>query len=424
MKFRVITLGCKVNTYESEAIKQLLILEGYEYTREENADIVIINTCSVTSQSDVKCRHAIKREIKHNNGAIIVVMGCYAQMANQVISNIEGVSIIVGTNMRHKIPKLIEEYKEQKVQINLVEDKIRHSEYETLSVTSYSDNTRAFVKIQDGCDNFCSYCIIPYARGRMRSRKKEDVLNEISGLVNQGYKEIVLTGIHTAGYGRDFSDYRFDDLLEDILKIPNLARLRISSIEESEISKRLISLMSNNSHLANHLHIPLQSGCDSVLKRMNRKYNCEEFYEKISMLYDMIPNLSITTDIIVGFPGESDEEFLTTYEFAKKCKFAKIHVFPFSPRSGTPASRMSNQIDPKIKKSRVHQMLELSKELEENYSNKFIGLPLETIFEEFDENTSMYKGHSSNYLEVYYQSDEDIRGKMLNVEYKKLDSVK
>lgn len=424
MKYLVETLGCKVNTYESESLKKLLDEQGYRQIKEgETPDVIVVNTCSVTSVSDQKSRQKIRSLLRAYPHSIMCVMGCYSQMDPTTIKSIENVAIIVGTSNRHLIPKLIEEYKSNRKQISIVEEKQRNFEYEKLSVFSYYENTRAYLKIQDGCDNFCSYCIIPYARGKMRSRPKEEVLKEVDNLLNHGFKEIVLTGIHTAGYGKEFANYSFTDLIKDILKDKRLKRLRISSIEESEITKEFIDLMAENEVLARHLHIPLQSGSDTVLKRMNRKYNTKQFKEKIAYIKQAIPGIAITTDIIVGFPLETDEEFGETLEFAKDIEFAKIHVFPYSMRSGTPAARME-QVNGDIKKARVKELLSLSNKLENQYQSQFIDQEVSVIFETYDENVKMYKGHSSNYLLVYEESDSNLHNVMKNVKYKKLDSVK
>lgn len=423
--FKMFTLGCKVNTYESECLRELFHqkewIDQNDTINDNDVDIVTINTCSVTSVSDQKSRQHIRKLARTYPNAVVVVMGCYSQMSSEFIATIEGVGVVVGTNNRHLIPQLIEDYfndPNHKV-INIVESKRRDFAYETLNLAnSYCENTRAFLKIQDGCNNFCSYCIIPYARGQLRSRPKEDVLNEVSRLVQNGYKEIVLTGIHTGKYGEDFEDYHFSDLLTDICNLkPTIKRLRISSIEQGEINDKVLELLKNTDVIANHFHIPLQSGCDSVLKRMNRKYNCEEFYNKLKMIRAIKPDISITTDVIVGFPGETDDEFNETYEFIKKCEFAELHVFPFSARSGTPAARMDNQIDPQIKKERAHKLIQLSSQLQNKYQSQFIGQEVEVLFEEYDENTKSYKGHTSNYILVHHPSDEDLCHKIKKVIY-------
>ena len=419
MKYKVVTLGCKVNTYESEALKTLFDKKGYT-NDEENPDVIVVNTCSVTSTSDQKCRQKIRGLIKAHPNAVMVVMGCYAQVGFKVISEIPGVNIIVGTNNRHLIPELVDKYLFDHKQINIVEEAKRDFKYESLSVTSYYENTRAFLKIQDGCDNFCSYCIIPYARGRMRSRNKNEVLKEVSQLLDNGFKEIVLTGIHTAGYGKDFPDYKFHDLVRDILQDKRLKRLRISSIEESEITPELIDLFKEYDALARHLHIPLQSGSDGVLKRMNRKYDATSFWYKIAGIKASVPDIAITTDIIVGFPGETEEEFEETMHLAEQCGFAKIHVFPYSPREGTPAAKMKNQVPPDIKKGRVKRLMSLSNKLENAYQKKFEGKTLSVLFEEYDPALDMCKGHSSNYLLVYKKSDVNLHNQMVDVEYHKI----
>ncbi len=425
MKYYVETLGCKVNTYESEALKKLLDLNGYENSKnDDKPDVIIVNTCSVTSVSDQKCRQKIRSLIRKFPQAIMVVMGCYSQIDAKTIKDIAGVNIIVGTNNRHLIPQLIEQFLLNKQQINLVEENKRNFDYEELEVSSYYENTRAYLKIQDGCDNFCSYCIIPYARGKMRSRPKEEVLKEVHSLLDNGFLEIVLTGIHTAGYGQDLENYNFTDLVKDIIKDKRLKRLRVSSIEESEVTKDFIDLMAHNDVLARHLHIPLQSGSENILKRMNRKYNKQQFLDKINYIRQCMPEIAITTDIIVGFPGETEEEFKETLDFAQKCNFAKIHVFPFSARRGTPADKMANQVSSIVKKNRVRELISLSNKLENQYQNQFVGQELGVIFETYDDNIKMYKGHSSNYLLVYQKSDVDLHNKFLNVTYKKLDSVK
>ncbi|MCF0116781.1 MAG: tRNA (N(6)-L-threonylcarbamoyladenosine(37)-C(2))-methylthiotransferase MtaB [Bacilli bacterium] len=409
--FKIFTLGCKVNTYESNALKRLMIDNGYIELHDDTiADVVILNTCSVTSVSDQKSRQHIRKLIKLNPGCCMVVMGCYSQMSANFVSTIEGVSIVVGTNNRHLIPELIEKFLASKKVINIVESNKRDFDFENdLSIRQFSE-TRAFIKIQDGCNNFCSYCIIPYARGRMRSRSKEKILNEVRELTVNGYKEIVLTGIHTGGYGLDFeNNYHLYDLLKDIISVePKVTRLRISSIEQGEINENIINLLSENNIIANHLHIPLQSGCDSTLKRMNRKYDTKMFYDKLCMIRQKRPDIAITTDVIVGFPGETEEEFNSTYEFIKKCNFSELHVFPYSARQGTLAAKMENQIDPSIKKERVRKLIELSSQLQNKYQASFIGKEVDVLFEEYDQDTDSFKGHTSNYIMVHEKSKENL----------------
>lgn len=421
MKYVLLTLGCKVNAYESEAVKQLLDFRGYSEASEKDADVdvAVINTCSVTSTSDQKSRQMIRRLVSHYPNAVIVAMGCYVQMSAAFVETIPGVDIIIGTSDRHMIPDLVEQYLKDGKKRNIVAESTRDLTYEELKVTSYSDNTRAYLKIQDGCDNFCSYCIIPFARGRLRSRQKEAILQEVHQLVDAGFQEIVLTGIHTGGYGRDLGNYSFTDLVKDILKEePRLYRLRISSIEESEITDELISLMKTNTVIAHHLHMPIQSGSNGVLKRMNRKYDVNTFLSKVKAIRRIIPDVALTTDVIVGFPGETEEEFNETVKTLKEADFSMLHVFPFSARSGTPAARYKDQIDPSVKKARVKTLLDLSMVLYDSYQKRFLGQKLSVLFEDFDESSKSYRGHSSNYLLIHEKSQEDLRGKIRLVTYK------
>lgn len=421
MNYKLVTLGCKVNFYESGAIGALLENAGFHHgLSEENIDVVIINTCSVTSTSDQKSRQQIRKEIKNHPEAIIVVMGCYSQIALASIEEIPGVAIIIGASNRHLIPELIKKYQEDKKQITLVDKDSRNFSYEELGLTSATENVRVYLKIQDGCDNFCSYCIIPLTRGKMRSRAMNDIINEAKIIIQKGYPEIILTGIHTGGYGQDFQDGTslFTLIKQMLIEVPDIKRLRISSIEESEISKELIELIRDDKRIARHLHIPLQSGSSSVLKRMHRKYDVTSFIDKIAEIRQAIPDIAITTDVIVGFPGESEEEFNETRDFIKTIGFARLHVFPFSARTRTLASRMPNQILPQIKKERVRNLLALNEELVNQYINKFINQPLSVIFEDYDPAENVYRGHSSNYIYVKTQSKTSLIGKMVDIIYK------
>lgn len=421
-KYKIVTLGCKVNSYESEALALMLEERGYLPSSKDGiADVCLINTCSVTSRSDAKSRQRIRHLIRENPGTIMIVMGCYSQLNYQDIARIEGVSIIIGTNHRSSIPKLIKEYEETNTQIIKVDDSKEFREYENLSVIKYSDNTRAYVKIQDGCDNYCSYCIIPYTRGRVKSRNKDSVLNEIKSLVKSGYKEIVLTGIHTGGYGLDFDDYSFGDLLKDIVnEVKDLKRLRISSIEVHEITDEIIELMATTRVIVDHLHIPLQSGSNNVLRRMNRKYDKDYIIARLKKIRDNFKDIAITTDVIVGFPGESDEEFDETVDTINKIGFDAIHVFPFSSRKGTPASKMSGQVTSEIKKERVNKLLEISKQAHREYANRFIGSEREVLFETIDSKGKL-KGHTTNYLIVKVDGDKSLIGQIKNVLIKGFD---
>jgi len=395
------TLGCKVNTYESEAMKKLFIQDDYEVVDfKECADVYVINTCTVTNTGDAKSRQMIRRAIRTNPLACVVVVGCYSQVASQEIEAIEGVGVILGTQHRNQIVEYVKQYNATHQLINVVENIMQTQRFEDLKVASFSENTRAFLKIQDGCNNFCTYCIIPYARGLVRSRPKESVIEEAKALVANGFVEIVLTGIHTAGYGLDLEDYNFVDLLKDLChEVKGLKRLRISSIETSQISEEMMALLAQENIIVEHLHIPLQSGCDSVLKRMNRKYTTQAYLEKVKRIRELMPDIALTTDVIVGFPQESEEEFATTVNFIQEVGYSSLHVFPYSPRRNTPAAKMSGQIPENIKQQRVHTLLDLSQQLHQQYASRFIGRVVEVIFEEVASDGELV-GHADNYLKV------------------------
>ena len=423
MKFyKTLVLGCKVNTYEMQAIKELLNEKGYQESNDERCDVFIINTCAVTQVGEQKSRQMIRKAITKYPEAVVVVMGCYSQLHPEVVEQIEGADIILGTTNRSKVIELLEEYEQNKKQIILVNQENRKEDYECLKITSYSENTRAFIKIQDGCNNFCSYCIIPYTRGNFRSRPKDEIFSEIKSLCDRGFLEVVLTGIDSAGYGKEFKDnkYRFNDLLKEIIqREPRLKRIRISSMEESELDDEFVEILKNNPVVAPHLHIPLQSGSEGVLKRMRRKYNKEQFKSTIEKIKKAVPGIALACDVIVGFPGETEEEFVECMEFIKECGFHYLHVFPYSIRPGTPASRMENQVDPRIKKERVKRLIELGDKLKEEYENNFIGKDLNVIIETYNPKTKMYQGYSDNYIEVKVSSEEDILGKYMTIKYTK-----
>ncbi|NLB11547.1 tRNA (N(6)-L-threonylcarbamoyladenosine(37)-C(2))-methylthiotransferase MtaB [bacterium] len=405
--YRIITLGCKVNTSESMAMAEQLEEIGYRQATTEEPDLILINTCTVTGVSDAKSRQMINREHRKHPKAILVVAGCYSQLASEVVSKLRGVKIVIGTQYRKDIASLVQEYEQKGEVLIRIDDSLKITSYEPLKVTSYNDNTRAFLKIQDGCNNFCSFCIIPYARGPMRSRPKEDIIEEAQRLVVNGFKELVLTGIHTAAYGSDLKDYNFTDLLKELLQVlPKDMRIRISSIEESEISDEFIDLLTIDKRIVPHLHIPLQSGSNSVLKRMNRRYNCEEFAQKIKRIREKLPLISISTDVIVGFPMESEAEFNETYNFIKKLNFSFLHVFPYSKRLGTKAAQMEGQIEPDIKKKRVQILRSLSIELAKNYALNFVGQSLDVLFESLDSSKQKMLGYSPNYLRVAVKANQ------------------
>ena len=414
------TLGCKVNHYETEAIWQLF--KGAGYNREDfnqNSDVYVINTCTVTNTGDKKSRQVIRRAIRSNPDAVICVTGCYAQTSPAEIMAIPGVDIVVGTQDRSKLLGLIENYRIERQPINAVRNIMKSRVYEELDVPAFTDRTRASLKIQEGCNNFCTFCIIPWARGLMRSRDPKEVVRQAQQLVDAGYLEIVLTGIHTGGYGEDLKDYNLAALLRDLeTEVKGLKRLRISSIEASQLTDEVIEVLNNSSIIVRHLHIPIQSGSDTVLKRMRRKYTMEFFAERLDRLREALPQLAITSDVIVGFPGETEEEFMDTYNFIRDQHFSELHVFPYSKRTGTPAARMTDQVEENVKSERVHRLIELNDQLAKQYASSFEGEVLEVIPEEqFKENpdSGLYEGYSDNYLKVVFPADESMIGKIVRV---------
>lgn len=409
---KFISLGCKVNSYESNALKELFLKNGFD----ENCkpDIIVINTCSVTAVADQKSRQIIRREKRNNPDAIVAVMGCYTQKNADYVSKECGADIIVGTSNRNKLVEFVQLFLKEKKQIIAIGNNPREFKYESFKTIAIPNSTRAYVKVEDGCNNFCSYCTIPYTRGVARSRPRAEVIEEITELVNHGFKEIVLTGIHTAHYGLDNKECSFSDLVEDICNIPGLYRLRISSIEESEIDEKFISLLKKYPQIADHLHMPLQSGSPSVLKRMSRKYNVNDFINKVNIIRQVRPNIAITTDVIVGFPGETKEEFEETYNFIKEVDFAELHVFPFSPREGTKAYSMPDQVKPEIKSERVAALIDLSNKLHCKYIEKFKGQELEVILEERNKTTGLLSGFTSNYIKL----EADLSDKYIGEIYK------
>jgi len=417
------TLGCKVNTYESEAILRLFCEAGYqEVDFKEKADVYVINTCTVTNTGDAKSRQMIRKAHKKNKDAIICVVGCYSQVASEEIECIEGVSVVLGTQYRNEIVDLVNEFKGTGKQIVKINDVMKQATFEDLDVDLFTKNTRAFLKIQDGCNNFCTYCIIPYARGRMRSRSRDSVIKQAQTLVNHGFSEIVLTGIHTAGYGAELDHYSFYDLLVDLIsQVKGLKRLRISSIEMSQVSEEIIQLIASSSIIVDHLHIPIQSGNDKILRKMNRKYTTQEFEEKYFELKEKLPHISITTDVIVGFPGENDEDFEATYRWIEKLHFNQLHVFPYSKRKGTPAARMKEQVNDTIKKQRVKSLIDLSHRLNREYALSQVDQILEVLIEEKDGDYMI--GHASNYLKVKVDLPISSIGHIYHVHIHDIDDV-
>ena len=346
-------------------------------------------------------------------------MGCFAQLHPEQVEALEGVDIVVGTNKRGKIIELLEEYQKEKRQIVEVNKQNRQMSFEALEISSYNENTRAFLKIQDGCNNFCTYCVIPYTRGNIRSRPKQDVIDEVRRLVDNNYQEVVLTGIDMESYGVDLGHTTsLNDLIRSILtEVPELKRLRISSLEASQIDDEFVNLLKEFPQIAHHLHIPLQSGSQTVLKRMNRKYTKEEFRNNIRKIREAVPNIALACDVIVGFPGETEEEFVESYNFIIECGFDFLHVFPYSPRPGTVAAKMKDQVPGPVKKERVRRLINLGERLKAQYEDKFIGKDVDVIVETYNKTTKLYKGYSSNYLEVHIPSEKDIRGQYLRVKY-------
>ena len=395
MKFYIYTLGCKVNTYESNIIKEDLLKDGYTLGNEFDSDIYIINTCTVTNTSDNKSLKLIRHVVKNYPNAIVIAVGCMTQVNYELLKDLN-VSIVLGNVGKSRITDYIKEYLKNHKKIIDVQN-IMDAKFEDMCLNNFN-KTRAFVKIEDGCENYCSYCIIPYARGKVRSKKKEVVLEEIRSLVNNEHKEIVLTGIHTGHYGADLDNYNFSKLLKDIEEIEGIKRLRISSIEVTELTDEFLDTLKNSKIIVNHMHIPIQSGSNKILELMNRKYDKEYFIKKIEEIRKIRPNISITTDVIVGFPGETDELFIETIDTINKIKFSKIHVFPFSLRRGTKCEELENHIDDVTKKNRVRKLIDISKNLEIEYFSKFINCDVEFLPEMYKE--GFIYGHTDNYLLV------------------------
>ncbi|MEW9675811.1 tRNA (N(6)-L-threonylcarbamoyladenosine(37)-C(2))-methylthiotransferase MtaB [Lentibacillus sp. L22] len=418
------TLGCKVNHYETEGIWNMFKENGYERVDfDRQSDVYVINTCTVTNTGDKKSRQVIRRAVRKNPEAVVCVTGCYAQTSPGEIMEIPGVDVIVGTQNRKKMIDYIEEHQKTREPINGVTNIMKNRVFEEMDVPAFTDRTRASLKIQEGCNNFCTFCIIPWSRGLLRSRKPEDVLHQAQQLVDAGYKEIVLTGIHTAGYGEDMNDYNFAKLLQELeTKVDGLKRIRISSIEASQITDEVISVLDKSKKIVRHLHIPLQSGSDAVLKRMRRKYSSSYYKEKVDKIRKALPGLAITSDVIVGFPGETEEEFMETYDFIKEVGYSELHVFPFSRRTGTPAARMQDQVDEDVKNDRVQRMIELSNQLAKEYASDYEDEVLEVIPEERmpdKNNPDLLVGYTDNYLKVVFTGSQDLIGKIVRVKITK-----
>ena len=409
MTYKIYTLGCKVNEYESEVIRELLENHGYIYS--ENPDICIVGTCTVTNKADSKSRKLLRSIRRNNPHALIIAMGCLVQNSKDDLTNLE-YDIAIGNSDKIKIIDYIKKYKEK---TSYIKDMNKVS-FENMNLNNFH-RTRAYIKIEDGCDNYCAYCIIPFVRGHVRCKKHEDVIAEAKRLIKSGHQEIVLTGIHTGHYYDD--DYSFADLLNDLSKLEGLKRLRISSIEITELDDQFLKVLKNSKILVNHMHIPLQSGSNEILKKMNRKYNKEYFIDKIEKIRNIRPDISITTDVIVGFPTETEELFLETIDTIKKVKFTKIHVFPYSDRKGTKASRMTGHIPENIKKARVKKLLDISKELEISYMTKFLNKRLTFIPEVYKDGYLI--GHTENYLLIKAPAEKDLTKKIVEVSLEKVN---
>lgn len=413
------TLGCKVNFYDTEAIWQVFKAEGYEQVDfESEADIYLINTCTVTNTGDKKSRQIIRRAIRRNPDAIIAVTGCYAQTSPNEIMEIEGVDLVIGTQDREKIMTYVKQIEETRQPVNAVRNIMKTRNFEEIDVPSFTERTRAFLKIQEGCNNFCTFCIIPWSRGLSRSRDPKTVIEQAKQLVASGYKEIVLTGIHTGGYGDDMEDYNLTKLLWDLDKVEGLERIRISSIEASQIDDAMIEVLNKSSKMCRHLHIPLQAGENTVLKRMRRKYTVEQYAEKIRRIKEAMPGVAITTDIIVGFPGETDELFELGYKFIEEIGFSEMHVFPYSKRTGTPAARMTDQVDEEVKNERVQRLIDLSEHMQLEYAKRYVGEVLDVIPEREHkgfEGQGIISGHSDNYITAVFEGSPALIGQLCRV---------
>ena len=415
MKFKIITLGCKVNIYESEMMREKLLANSFVETIDNDADILIINTCSVTNMADAKSRKLIRYNKRENKKAIVVVCGCSAQNHKEELLDL-GIDILIGNNEKSKIVELINNYTNtHEKYVKFYED--RNLKFEDMSVDKFSTHTRAFMKIQDGCNNFCAFCIIPYMRGNIRSKDINEAFEEAKLLVKNNHKEIVLTGIHTGSYGYG-TDYDLVDLLEKLVTIDGLERIRLSSIEITELNDKFLNFMKNNNKLCNHLHIPLQSGSEKILKLMNRKYDKKYFLDKINKIREIRKDINISTDVIVGFPQENEEDFKECIDFCKKVKFSKLHVFPYSKRDGTRAASMLGHLDMSIKRDRSRRLIEVSNQLEKEYNELFLNKEVEVLIEEVVDNKSI--GHTSNYLKV--EVDEVLtKNTLVNVKIIKID---
>lgn len=406
--FNIITLGCKVNQYESEAVEELFIQKGHKKAK-ENADIYVINTCTVTNMSDRKSRQMISKARKDNPQAIIAVMGCYSQVKPEEVAKIEGVDIVLGSRNKENVVELCEEILENKGALDKIIAPSESKTFEELQISNQSEMTRAYIKIQDGCNMYCSYCLIPYARGNIVSREIPDIVKESERLADNGFKEIVLTGIHVASYGKDFDeDISLIDVIEAVASVDGIKRIRLSSMEPRHITREFLERMKATGKACDHFHLSLQSGSDKILKAMNRKYDKYIYRQKVNLIRYVFPNAGITTDIIVGFPGESEENHKETMDFVNDIKFSKTHLFKFSPREGTRAAKMSEQVDGNTKKVRLHELAKIEEINRNKFLEKQIGKTLSVLFETGSDIKGYKSGYSTNYLRVSVDCDVDV----------------
>lgn len=401
-------LGCKVNQYESEAIAELFAEKGYEIVGiDEEADVYVINTCTVTNFGDKKSRQLIRKVKRQNENAIVAVVGCYAQTAPQELVKVEGVNLVIGTKDRAQIVEMVENYKTENGVENHVSDIMKERVFEPLSIQKLANRTRAYLKIQDGCSQYCSYCIIPYARGPIRSRDPQDVIAEVKRLAENGFKEVVLTGIHVASYGKDRKDTSLLEILRQVHAVEGIERIRFSSIEPNVVTEEFAKAIAEMSKVCDHFHLSLQSGCDKTLKEMNRKYDTEKYRQAAAILRKYLPEVALTTDIIAGFPGETEEDFQASYDFAKEIGFAKIHAFPYSPKKGTPAAARKDQLLNAVKAERSHRLIELSDKMADDFIQAYVGKEVEVLYERAV-GEGVYEGHTTNYIKVQGTSEKDL----------------
>ncbi len=408
-------LGCKVNQYESEAIAELFAEKGYEVVSvEDTADIYVINTCTVTNFGDKKSRQLIRKVKRQNPQAVVAVVGCYAQTAPEEMKAVEGVNLVIGTKDKGKIVELVEQYHPEEGVCSYVTDIMHERVFEPLEIKKLANRTRAYLKIQDGCSQFCSYCIIPYARGPIRSREPEDVLAEVRRLADNGFREVVLAGIHVASYGKDLKITSLLDIIRQVHAVEGIDRIRFSSIEPNVVTEEFAAAMAELPKVCDHFHLSLQSGCDKTLKEMNRKYDTAKYRQAVALLKKHLPDVAVTTDIIVGFPGETEEDFRQSADFAREMGFSKIHVFPYSPKRGTPAAERKDQLPNSVKQERSHALIAVGEELAESFLRAHVGKEMPVLFERAVEE-GVYEGHTTNYMKVHAKSGKDLSNQIVPV---------